>query len=443
MYRFVEEDLKLWKKKKKPLPILLRGARQVGKSFTVRKFAKNNFDNFCEINFERDEKAKLYFENLDVKNIILKLSSFTNTKISKGKTLLFLDEIQQCPKAILALRYFYEDMPGLHVIGAGSLVDFALKSGEYAVPVGRVQYFFMAPMSFSEFLLAANKKAYLDYINNLSFEQKDDSVMHERLLEEFRMYMLLGGMPAVLEDYFTNQDLLEAFNRQSSILLSYKDDFSKYSKHHQYKYLQSVLLKTPRLIGSKLKYSQIDSDYKSADIKEALILLSRANLIHLVPRTSGAGLPLGAEASDKHFKAIFLDIGLIQKLLSLNNEIINASDFHSIATGALTEQFVGQELLSYINPYDEKKLYFWEREDKSNAAEIDYLHVCDGKIYPIEVKAAKAGRLKSLRIFMETFKSPFGLRISQRELSFEDGILSVPLYAVSNLDRLIREATRR
>lgn len=443
MYRFVEEDLKLWKKKKKPLPILLRGARQVGKSFTVREFAKNNFDNFCEINFERDEKAKLYFENLDVKNIILKLSSFTNIKISKGKTLLFLDEIQQCPKAILALRYFYEDMPGLHVIGASSLVDFALKSGEYAVPVGRVQYFFMAPMSFSEFLLAANKKVYLDYINNLSFEQKDDSVMHERLLEEFRMYMLLGGMPAVLEDYFTNQDLLEAFIRQSSILLSYKDDFSKYSKHHQYKYLQSVLLKTPRLIGSKLKYSQIDSDYKSADIKEALILLSRANLIHLVPRTSGAGLPLGAEASDKHFKAIFLDIGLIQKLLGLNNEIINASDFHSIATGALTEQFVGQELLSYINPYDEKKLYFWEREDKSNAAEIDYLHVCDGKIYPIEVKAAKAGRLKSLRIFMETFKSPFGLRISQRELSFEDGILSVPLYAVSNLDRLIREATRR
>jgi len=441
MHRLIQKDLELWKKNKKPLPILLRGARQVGKSFLVKEFAKNNFDNFCEINFERDEQAKRYFENLDVKNIVLKLSSFTNTKIITGKTLIFLDEIQQCPKAILALRYFYEDMPGLHVIGAGSLVDFALKSGEYAVPVGRVQYLFMGPMSFQEFLLAANKNSYLEYINKLSIHQEHDPVMHEKLLEEIRVYMLLGGMPAVLNDYFANKDLLEAFNRQSSILLSFKDDFSKYSKNHQYKYLQSVLLKTPSLIGSKFKYSQIDSDCKSADIKEALILLSRANLIHLLARTSGAGLPLGAEASDKHFKAIFLDIGLTQKLLGANNEIINATDFHSIAAGALTEQFVGQEFLSCMNPYDEKKLYFWEREDKSNAAEVDYLHVCDGKIYPVEVKAGKAGRLKSLRIFMKTFQSSFGIRISQRELSFEDAILSVPLYAVSNLDRLIKESS--
>ena len=169
MYRFVEEDLKLWKKKKKPLPILLRGARQVGKSFTVRKFAKNNFDNFCEINFERDEKAKLYFENLDVKNIILKLSSFTNTKISKGKTLLFLDEIQLFPKAIQALRYFYEKMPGLHVIAASSLVDFALKQEPVSMPVGRVHYFYMHPLSFREFLEAQGLVGYLKFIDDLDF----------------------------------------------------------------------------------------------------------------------------------------------------------------------------------------------------------------------------------------------------------------------------------
>lgn len=440
MYRFIQKELENWRSKKQALPILLRGARQVGKSFIVKDFARNNFEYFCEINFERDEQVKTYFDSLDLKNIIFKLSSFTNTRIVPGKTLVFLDEIQQCPKAILALRYFHEEMPGLNLIAAGSLVDFALKSGEYSVPVGRVQYLFMNPMSFAEFLLASKKENYLDYINKLSLKSPTDPVMHECILEELRKYMLLGGMPAVVNDYLTNNDLLGAFNRQSSILLSYKDDFAKYAKDHQYKYLQSVLLKAPQLIGSKFKYSHIDPDYKSVDIKAALNLLARANLINLVARTSGAGLPFGAEASDKHFKAVFLDIGLVQKLLGANNEIIDAEDFHSIAEGAFAEQFVGQELLAYMNPYDEKKLYFWEREDKANAAEIDYLYALGAAIYPIEVKAGKIGKLKSLRIFMEKFKKPLGIRISQRDLSLEDRILSVPLYAISNLNKLIRES---
>lgn len=440
MYRNLTLEFEKWQKQTKPLPILLRGARQIGKSYIVKDFAKKNFENFVEINFEKNDEIKNYFETLDVKEIILKLSSFTNTKIIPGKTLVFLDEIQQCPKAILALRYFYEDLPGLHVVAAGSLVDFALKSGEYSVPVGRVQYLFMSPMSFEEFLLASSKQGYLDYINNLSITNKNtDPVLHEKILEELRKYFLLGGMPGVIEEYLNNMDLLEAFNRQSSIVLSYKDDFSKYSKTHQYKYLETVLLKTPQLIGSKFKYSFIDPDYKSSDLKEALNLLSRANILHKISRTSGAGLPFGAEASDKYFKTILVDIGLMQKLLNANNEIVNANDFHSIAEGAFAEAFVGQELIAYMNPYDEKKLYYWEREEKSNAAEIDYLFAHNGNIYPLEVKAGKSGKLKSMRIFMEKFKSRFGIRISQRDLSFEDDILSVPLYAIFRLKDFIED----
>lgn len=441
MYRFIEKELKTWRQDKEPIPLLLRGARQVGKSFVVEKFAKENFDNYISINFELEEDLKEYFEILDPKIIIEKLSTLKGTKVEAGKTLLFLDEIQLCPKAILALRYFHEKMPAMHIIGAGSLLDFALREAEISLPVGRVQFLYMQPMSFYEYLHAAGLPHYIDYLQSFTLEQELDTVIHKALLEEIRRYFILGGMPKVLKTYFESVDFSDSFKVQERINQVYKADFGKYASIAKKKYLDKVFAAIPKMVKDKFKYSVVDADIRSANLKEALDLLCHARVATKVKSTSGAGLPFEAEASEKHFKALFLDIGLMQKMLGMDTgiskAIVEANDFHSIAAGALAEQFVGQEILACQSLYSEKNLYYWQR--KTGLAEVDYLISVDAQVAPLEVKAGKTGRLKSLRLFMEKYKSPLGIRVSQKGFSFEDQILSVPLYAIAELERLAQE----
>ncbi len=438
MYRFIEEELKKWRTQEEPIPLLLRGARQVGKSFIVEKFAKENFKNFISINFEYEEELKEYFENLNPKIIIEKLSVLKGEKISPGETLLFLDEIQLCPKAILSLRYFHEKMPDLHVIGAGSLLDFALRSEDISLPVGRIQFVYMQPLSFIEYLIAADLPHYIDYLKELKLNKEQDNVIHKKLLEEIRRYFILGGMPKVLKTYFSSVDFSDSFMVQDRINQVYKADFAKYASMAKKQYLEKVFAAVPKLVKEKFKYSTVDSEARSANLKEAFELLNQARVVTKVKSTSGAGLPFEAEASEKHFKAIFLDIGLMQKILGMDTgiskAIIESQDFHSIAAGALAEQFVGQELLAYQSVYSEKNLYYWQRDKGS--AEVDYLIAIDGKIIPLEVKAGKTGRLKSMKLFIEKYKCPFGIRISQKDFSFQDQILSVPFYAISEIERI-------
>lgn len=438
MRRKIERELEQWSKAKQRKPVIVRGARQVGKSYIIRNFAKKNFANLVEINFERKSELKDIFNSNDPQKIINAIQVTLSQKIIPSKTLLFLDEIQQCPQAIVALRYFYEEMPELHVISAGSLLDFTLESEQISVPVGRLQYMYLYPMSFYEYLEAVGKSSLLEWIQTMSLEDEYQSTIDLAINEELKQYFYLGGMPEIIHAYTNQVNIAELSGLQDSLLTSYKDDFGKYAKRAQAKYLEEVLQGLPKLVSQKFVYSKINPDTKSINIREALDLLVKAKVAHKIKRANGTGLPFEAGASDKHFKSIMLDIGLMQNILGLSEDIMLSKDLHSIAAGALAEQFVGQELLATASSLQDQKLFYWEREDKSNAAEIDYLISVGSKQIPVEVKSSHRGRLKSLRYFMDNFDCLLGLRISTNRLGFEDGILSVPLYAVAEIPRLVK-----
>lgn len=436
MFREIELELQKWRDLTHPHPLLIRGARQVGKSFTVEKFAQKHFDNYVCINFEYDFEFYEDFATLDPHYIINQIFLKRNIEITTGRSLIFLDEIQLFPKAIQALRYFYEKIPGLHVIAAGSLVDFALKKDPVPMPVGRVHYLYMHPLSFREFLKAQDQLGYLSYIETLNINNANTAV-HEKLLGELKNYLLVGGMPAVVREYLgLNKRFSLAFREQKQIINSFIDDFRKYAKDSEFSHLRAVFENSPLLISKKYKYSQVDPNSKSQELKNALELLMDANIFSKVRATSGSARPLELNASDSDFKVIGLDCGLVQNIISGNNESQYLTDFNS---GLLAEQLVGQEMKAYEDAYSQKRLYYWFNDVKNASAEIDYLIDINGTIIPVEVKAASRGKLKSLRHFMDKFKSPIGLRISANSLSFKDNILSVPLYAVSEIARLIKE----
>lgn len=438
MKRSIEKELKKWKEGGHPHPLLLRGARQVGKTFTIVKFGEENFDNSIIINFEKDPQLKQLFEgSLDPKPILEKICIEKKQEYKLGKTLIFFDEIQECPKAIVALRYFYEDMPGMHVIAAGSLLDFVLKSGEISIPVGRIQYIFLQALSFYEFLEANNNKKLLECIQNLSLDNKLDDFTHQMINNEFKKYMLIGGMPKVVEKYIQSQDLIQSLQEQKNINDTFRDDFGKYASKAEQRHLESVFRSVPQLVSKKFKYSKVDPDTKSRELKKAVELLEKAGIIHKVSRTSGEGLPFGAQMSLKHFKAIFLDIGLMQNILGMDSEIIKSEDFHSLAAGGLAEQVVGQELLANKSPHAQRELFYWERGKEKGEAELDYLHAYHSKVIGLEVKAGAKGKLKSLHSFMKEYDSPLGIQVSQGSLNFDKDVLSIPLYAVAEIDRLV------
>ena len=451
MNRLSRRALIKWQADKYPHPIVVRGARQVGKSFLLERFAKENFKTAVIINFEYDFEFYEDFETLDPVHIVNQIYLKRNIEIKTGESLIFLDEVQLFPKAIQALRYFYEKMPGLHVIAAGSLVDFALKQEPVSMPVGRVHYFYMHPLSFREFLEAQGLVGYLKFIDDLDFTKSRNvlkkalkvkpgitssgNAVHEKLLAEVQKYLLLGGMPAVIREYLNNDKQFSlAFREQRQILNTYIDDFRKYGKNSEFYYLRKSFERAPHLISKKFKYSQLDPESKSTHLKQALEHLIDAHLFTKVRATSGIVTPLELNASDSDFKIIGLDCGLVQNLLSANNESLYVSDFSS---EIITEQFVGQELRVYGDPYDLNRLYYWFNDAKNASAEIDYLIEIGKHIIPVEVKASHRGRLKSLRYFMDKYKAPLGIRISANPLSFEEGILSVPFYAVPEINRLV------
>ena len=438
MQRNIEKELIHWSKESKPLPIIVRGARQVGKSFTIRKFGQENFKNFIEINFETMPEFLDCFKTTNVDEICTALEIKTLKKISAENTLIFIDEIQESPIALRSLRSFYENKKGLHVIAAGSLLEFLLKKEEISIPVGRIHYLFMRPMSFYEFLLAKGAKIKLDYIKNLNLKTPVSTSIHKDLLKDLRDFLLCGGMPLVVYKYL-NRGILEAFKIQKSLINTYKDDFGKYSKISHHAYLEQVFMKSSKYIGSKFKYSNVNQDVKSRDLKNALELLCLAGVIHKVIRTSGAGLPFETEASDKDFKVIHLDVGLVQNILGMNEEIALGEDFHSIAAGAITEQFAGQEILNAKDFYTNDSLYYWERSGSNQSAEVDYLVNVGSRVVPVEVKSGKRGKLRSLLSFMKQYESPIGIKFSQEALYSDKDILSIPLYAIAEYRRLVKD----
>ncbi len=347
---------------------------------------------------------------------------------------------------LASLRYFYEDLPQLHVLCAGSLLEFALEALTFSMPVGRIEYFYLGPMTFDEFLLALGEQGLLDFLMHYHMNDEIPIAIHQKLLSLLKTFLIIGGMPEAVQAYVSNQDFLMVERVKRSILDTYQDDFSKYSAVQPPYLLRSIFETIPGLIGQKIKYSQINPNVKSGIIANKIRLLAMAKIMTMVYHSSANGLPLGAQVNQKIFKLIFLDSGLLSTQLGLSFlDLYKVEELNLVHSGMLAEQFIGQHLL-YMKPYYEPPhLYYWRREMKSSQAEIDYVISYRQKIIPIEVKAGKTGTLKSLHLFMAEKNALLGVRFSSQLPSLVSDsqgktLLSLPLYMVGQLTRLLSES---
>ena len=428
MKRIAETKLLQWKDLYRRKPLIVRGARQVGKTWIIKQVLAQHFDSIAVVDFEARPDAKIHFEENLVPKRILKSLEFITGRVTPGKTLLFFDEIQACPKAIAALRYFYEEMPELHVVAAGSLLEFAF--GQISVPVGRVQYLHMSPMTFHEYLLAGNQTPLAE--NLLTPPSEVSPAVQEVLLRELKNYFFVGGMPEAVSTYWRSNSFLETFEVQDDILKSFQQDFHKYTPQVSARCLDGVFTKISESVGRQLKYTHLNTDYSYQTNHKAFDLLCKAKVIQRISSCSPSGLPLGGSVK-RRFKACMLDIGLMQRLCGMDAyEEMNTDNLLSIYRGQLAEQFVAQELSAWHT----EKLYYWSRTAKSSNAEIDYLTIRDGKIYPIEVKAGSAGSLKSLHLCLETYpncKQGWVLQDGPYQELPEQKLVFWPLYATPQL----------
>ena len=434
MKRLVIDTLLKWKGSKNHKVLLLRGARQVGKTYMARKLGES-FDAFVEVNFEKDAEVQLFFEqNFDPERISSALSAYYGIPIIEERTLLFFDEIQSCPNAIQALRYFYEAKPGLHVIAAGSLLEFSLADLP-SWAVGRIRSLYMYPMSFDEFLLANDQVALLELKKNASAENPLNLAFHNKLVEYLKKFLIIGGMPAVVKSYTENpSDITEVQNVLSDITQSYYDDFIKYKKRSPLLRLREVLSSVVKQAGGKYIYSKAGALSNPAQAKEALDLLEMAGLVHKVYHSSGQGFPLGSEVNFKKFKALMLDTGIFQHNSGLRlADFLLATNVDLLNKGNLAENFAGLEMIKYMDVHEKKQLYYWHRENRGSSAEVDYLLAQNGHVVPIEIKSGSSGKMQSLHLFLKEKNAAKGIRVSLENFSRYDNIEVVPLYAISNL----------
>jgi predicted AAA+ superfamily ATPase len=430
--RNIDRELAQWKAEKEAKPLLIRGARQVGKSTSVRHLA-GQFEYFLEINFEEQRQVHRLFEgDLDPKLICENLSLLYNTPIIPGSTLLFFDEIQSCVPAISSLRFFYEKYPGLQVIAAGSLLEFALEEIR-SFGVGRIRSLFVYPLSFDEYLGAIGEAGLLDAKKKADAEKPMAEPLHQKLNGHFKRFLVLGGMPEVLATLIERNDLSACGSVLDDLVTSLRTDFVKYKKRVPAVRIAEVFDSVVQQAGGKFVYAKATSQSNHKQIKEALDLLVMAGLVIPLTHTAANGLPLGAESNSKKRKMLLLDTGIFQRLLGLNiADIVLEDDFDVINKGSIAEQYTGLELLKAVSCYRQELLYFWQREAKSSNAEVDYVTQKGQQIIPIEVKSGKRGAMQSMHLFMEEKKSSFGVRFSLENYSACEKIKVYPLYAVSD-----------
>lgn len=440
--RKIDQYLLEWQASPNRKPLLLRGARQVGKSTAIRHFGEQ-FDYYVEANFEKKASLHRIFEfDLPVKEIASRICALYETECIPGKTLLFLDEIQACPKAIHSLWFFKEDYPDLHVIAAGSLLELALRDMP-TYGVGRIQSLFMYPMSFDEFLNATGHKVWIDVKKVASPMHPLPAEIYERMVELYRSFLMIGGMPASVVSWKRSGNYFQCQEEQEDIILSYYDDFKKYTKKIDPKLLKYTMQSVILQAGKKFVYSHVEGGYSIDDVKKALEFLCEAGIIHLVQHTAANGLPLGAEVNRKFRKYIFLDSGLMLRILDmdlngakeLTEHILTATASELVNKGALTEMVAGWELIKNASARQKNDLFYWENIDNGATSEVDYIIVRNRKIVPIEVKSGTSGKMKSLRLFMKKKNIDYALRCSLENFAQleSDHIDIVPLFAMSSI----------
>ncbi|MCL2065859.1 MAG: AAA family ATPase [Treponema sp.] len=431
--RNIDAVLAEWSHEKNRKPLLLRGARQVGKTAAVRMLG-NSFEHYVEINFDSDADASQFFtQNLDPAELCSRLSLYYRTPIEPGKTLLFFDEIQSCVPAIKTLRYFYEKYPQQHLIAAGSLLEFALEE----IPsfgVGRIHSVFMYPFSFYEFLGAMGDQMHAEACRAAAPANPLPGPIHKQLVDRLKIFLLIGGMPESIVSYVQNRDLLHSQQVIEDLLATFRDDFSKYRSRVPLLVLNEVFESVMYQAEGKFVYERAAEGTGNVRVKQALDLLIMAGLAYPVTHSAANGIPLGAEINPKYRRIIPCDTGIFLHILGIEkSQILLAEDFNTVNRGALAEIHTGLELQKNGGTHARRQLFCWRREKAQSSAQIDYLIQKGSSIVPIEVKSGTQGGMKSLRSFMEEKKIDRGVRTSLENFAKKDYFDIYPLYAISNL----------
>ena len=432
LHRSIDNELIKWKNSSSKKPLMIRGARQVGKSSTIRNLGRQ-FSHYIEINFDEQAFFSKVFEENTVFEICEQIEALTGTPIVAGETLLFLDEIQTSLAAIGSLRYFYEKMPELHVIAAGSLLEFAL-SELPSFGVGRIRSLYMYPFSFEEFLLVHQEKKLLTILQKANENNPLPPIIHKKLSIYFRKFLIVGGMPEAVNTYVQTQSLLEVQTVLDDLINSFQADFTKYKTKIDTGSILQVFRAIVQQVGQKLSYSYPESTLKNDKIKEILELLRMAGLVYFVTHSASNGIPLGAEINPKMKKIILFDTGIFQRLLGLDmKDLLLEDEVEVINKGNIAELHVGLELIKNSFLYQNPELFYWQRDAKNSQAEVDFVIQKGEKIIPIEVKSGKKGSMQSLFLFLGEKKTPYGIRISMENFSAIDKVKIIPLYGIQNL----------
>ncbi len=435
--RQIEVRLAAWAGQHNRKPLLLRGARQVGKTVAVRRFAER-FDCFIELNLEHAAEREPFERGLEVEDIFQAIVLLKNTRPVVGKTLLFLDEIQDSPEAVQVLRYFYEKMPHLHVIGAGSLLEISLAKAEIEFPVGRVQHLVMYPLSFAEYLNAMGESGAAEALNEVPLPTHAAG----RLFELFHRYALVGGMPEVVAEYARTQDTPALRDIYESLLQSYLDDVPKYARNDTMaRVLDHCVRTAPLEAGNRITFAGFgQSNYRSREAGEALRTLEKALLLHLLYPTTSTQIPIRPDLR-KAPRLQFLDTGLLNYFAGLQDQYFLHSDLHSFYRGLLAEHIVAQELICHRASLLHKPC-FWVREKSQSSAEVDFVMPHHGRVIPVEVKSGSTGRMRSLHQFVDTANPGYALRLYAGPLERGDArtpggtpyvLLSLPYYLAPKL----------
>ena len=409
--RDIIKNLSAWEGKKERKPLILKGARQVGKTTAVNMFSKL-FDQYIYLNLELKEEKRIFEQEYPIEELIRAIFFYKDQERGDGKILIFIDEIQACPSAVSYLRFFYEIFPDLYIIAAGSLLE-TLIDTHISFPVGRVEYLVMKPLNFKEFLNALGEKSSLDIINNT---MPVPDFAHEKLMKFFHIYSIIGGMPEIVQKYSEKQDILSLNNLFDSLIVSYLDDVEKYARNHSMaQVIRHAVSNAFYEAGGRIKFQGFGkSNYKSREMGEALKLLEKAMLIYLLYPSSSVEPPLLPNIR-KSPRLQVLDTGMLNYFAGFQKDLFGTKNIDSVYQGRIAEHIVGQELLTYdTSPL--YKLHFWSREKKQSSAEIDFLIQFENMIIPIEVKSGATGRLRSLHQFIDRTSHNYAVRIYSGKL---------------------------
>lgn len=434
MQRDFIQNLIEWKDSKRRKPLILTGVRQCGKTYLLKEFGSEYFDNFCYINFESAGKYSAIFEyDYDVKRILRELELAENVKIIAGKTLLIFDEIQECPKAITSLKYFCENLQELHLVCAGSLLGVAIKKENISFPVGKVNRMQLYPMSFKEYLQAVGEGKYIELFNDWNINREIPELYTVPLERHLKNYYIVGGMPEAVKEFAESGDYAEVAKIQDEILSDYSDDFSKHAPISEIEKIRMIWDSIPKQLAkenNKFVFSHVKEGKRAHELEAALQWLKNSGLVHLVELVQNAELPLSSNADSTYFKVYMADSGLLCRRLGLSyKNILEENTALSTFKGAITENYVLQELI-----VQNKVPYFWR---SGNTAELDFLFEEDGNVIPVEVKAATNTQAKSFKQFCKKYQSKTGFKLSLKNIAENDcegtNVVSLPLYLLWNI----------